>query len=129
MCQANNKMDAYLLKVTYEGLPVGGRGRGGCMFSCSLEKIGVSPLFPPKYYVPLSSLLLSSTVPRNSTACCLDPQKYSLMFPKIPNIFQFLMLSYFHKFYLAIHSRENHPFSKYTCFVSLMNIVTLPHIH
>ena len=33
------------------------------------------------------------------------------IFPKIPNIFQFLMVSHFYKFYLAIHSRENHPAS------------------
>ena len=53
----------------------------------------------------------SFPVPRNSTACFLDPQKYSLMFPKIPNIFQFLMLGYFHKFYFTIYRRENHPAS------------------
>ena len=33
------------------------------------------------------------------------------MFPKIPNIFQFLMLGYFHKFYFTIYRRENHPAS------------------
>ena len=30
------------------------------------------------------------------------------MFPKIPNIFQFLMLSYFHKFYLTIITKKEH---------------------
>ena len=61
--------------------------------------------------VPLNSVLLSSSVPRNSIACSLDPQKYSLKFPKIPNVFQFLMISNFHNFYLAIQSRDNHPAS------------------
>ena len=62
-------------------------GGGG---ACSLEKIRVSPLFPQnKFRCSLNSLLLSSPVPRNSTPCSLDPQKYFLMFPKIPNIFQF----------------------------------------
>ena len=65
-------------------------GGGGGMFPCSLEKIRVSPLFPQnKFRCSLNSLLLSSPVPRNSTPCSLDPQKYFLMFPKIPNIFQF----------------------------------------
>ena len=41
--------------------------------------------------VPLNSLLLSSPVPRNAIACSLDPQKYSLMFPKI----SYLMVSHF----------------------------------
>ena len=53
---------------------------GGCMFPCSLEKIGVSPLFPKnKLRCSLNSLLSGSPVPGNSTACSLDLQKYSLL--------------------------------------------------
>ena len=76
------------------------------------------PLFPRKKLeflpcspkisqdVPLNSLLLSSPVPRNSIACSLDPQKYSLMFPKIPNVFQFLMVhTYVHTYILYLISR------------------------
>ena len=89
-----------------EGLP------GGCMFPCSLEKIGVSPLFPKnKLIFSLKFTLVK--FPCSQKFYCMFPwsQKDSLMFHKIPNIFQFLMLGYFHKFYLAIHSGENHPAS------------------
>ena len=56
----------------------------------------------------------------------LTPQKYSLMFPKIAITFQLLMVSYFHKFYLAYHSRDNP--QQNALFVSLIN-VALPQVH
>ena len=84
--------------------------------ACSLVPWKKLKFFPcsPKISqdVPLNSLLLSSPVPKNYIACFFNPKKYSLMFPKaVPNIFQFLMVSYLHNFYLAIHSRDNHPAS------------------
>ena len=82
------------------------------MFLCLQEKIGAFPLFPEnKLRWSLKPPLLSFHVLRNYIACYLHPQKYSLMFPKIPNIFQFLIVSYFHTFYFAIDSRDNHPTS------------------
>ena len=85
------------------------RGGGSACSLVPLKKLEFLPCSPKiSQDFPLNSLLLSSPVPRNSIACSLDPQKYSLMFPKIPNILQFFMTSYFHNFYLAIHNRDNH---------------------
>ena len=81
-----------------------------CMFLCLQEKIGAFPLFAEnKLRWSLKSPPSSSPVPRNCIACYLHPQKYSLMFPKIPHIFQFFVVSYFHTFFFGIHSRDNHP--------------------
>ena len=87
---------------TIEGLP---GGKGSLVPQKILEFLPCSPKISQD--VPLNSLLLSSPVPKNYIACFFNPKKYSLMFPKaVPNIFQFLMVSYLHNFYLAIHSRQ-----------------------
>ena len=119
----NNYSPRWRWIVQDEGLPGGGGGlRGGCGFPCFLEKkIAFLPCSPKiSQDVPLNSRLLSSPVPRNSTACSLDPQKYSLMFPKIPNIFQFsswwsvLVISFTSSFIVdkVIQPQQN------ACFVS-----------
>ena len=94
--------------------------RGGCMFPCSLEKIGVSPLFT-KNKLRCSLKLTLVKFPCSQKFYCMFPwsQKDSLMFHKIPNIFQFLMLGYFHQFYFTIHRIENHPASTIHLFLLL----------
>ena len=92
----------------FESLP--GKG-GGVHFPCSLEKIGVSPLFPKNKF------RRSLKYPLAKFPCS---QKYYLMFPTIPIIFQFLTVSYFHKFYLVSHSGDNS--QQNASFVSLMNV-------
>ena len=70
--------------------------QGGCMLPCSLGKIGVSSLFP-KDKLTCSLKFTYVKLPcsqKFSVACSLDPQKYSLMLPKIPIVFQFLTVSY-----------------------------------
>ena len=82
------------------------------MFLCLQEKIGAFPLFPEnKLRWSLKPPLLSFHVLRNYIACYLHPQKYSLMLPKIPHIFQFLIVSYFHTLSFGIDSRDTHPAS------------------
>ena len=88
-----------------------GRGGGKCIFPCSLEKIGISPLFPKNKF------RRSLKYPLAKFPCS---QKYYLMFPTIPIIFQFLTVSYFHKFYLVSHSGDNP--QQNASFVSLMNV-------
>ena len=117
-----------LSSVTFWGPPRG----GGVHVPLFLKKKLEFPLFPcsPKISedVPLNSVLLSSSVPINSIACSLDPQQYSLKFPKIPNVFQFLMISNFitftspFKVEIIIQPQQN------AFFVSLMN-VALPHAY
>ena len=83
------------------------RGGGG---ACSLVPCENLQLFPCSSKinegVPLNSLLLSSHVPRNSAPCSLDHQKYSSLFPTIPLILYFFMVSYFHRFSLVSHSTD-----------------------
>ena len=90
-----------------------GRGGGG-MFPCSLEKTGVSPLFPKNKFTCSLKFTLAKF------PCS---QKYYLMFPTIPIIFQFLIVSYFHKFYLVSHSGDINP-QQNASFVSLMNVAS-----
>ena len=79
----------------------------GCMFPCSLEKFRAVPLFlMNRLSCSRNSLLPSSPVPRNSASCSVDPQKYFYIFPTISFIFHFVMVSYFHRFYLVSHSTD-----------------------
>ena len=82
-----------------------GPSRRGCMFPCSLWKFTVVPLFLKNTGIPQNSLLLSSPVSRNSASCSVDHQKYSSLFPTLPLIFYYFMVSYFHRFYLS-HSTD-----------------------
>ena len=91
-----------------------GRGGGGVHL----------PLFPRKNWnfslVPQDDKFRRSLkYPLAKFPCS---QKYYLMFPTIPIIFQFLTVSYFHKFYLVSHSGDNP--QQNASFVSLMNVAS-----
>ena len=99
--------------------------------TCSLVPQKKLEFFPrsPKINqdVPWNSLSSSSLVPRNYVACSLDPQKYYLMFlTVILIIFQFLMVSCSHKFYLVSHSSDN--LQQNASSVSLLNVAS-PQVH
>ena len=98
-----------------------GRGGGGCMSSCSLQKIAISPLFPKnKFWCSPKFILPSSPVPWNYVPCSRNPEKYYEMFPTISSIFQFLMDNYV-MIYLTIHSRDN--LRQNASFFFVMNVV------
>jgi len=91
----------------YKKVHLRGPPRGGCMFPCSLWKFTVVPLFlKNKLRCSPKFTFTEFPVPRNSAPCSLDHQKYSSLFPTIPLIFYFFMVSYFHRFYLVSHSTD-----------------------
>ena len=104
-----------------------GPPRGGYMFPCSLEKIGVFPLFP-KNKLRCSLKFTFIKFPCSQKFCCMFPWSPEILI-NVPQNFNHISVfdgQYFRKFYLVSHSRDNP--QQNASFVSLMNAAS-PLVH
>ena len=101
--------------------------QGGYMFPCSLEKIGVFPLFP-KNKLRCSLKFTFIKFPCSQKFCCMFPWSPEILI-NVPQNFNHISVfdgQYFRKFYLVSHSRDNP--QQNASFVSLMNAAS-PLVH